>query len=72
MLVTGSEAPKEVIAKFNADINKVMALPEVIEKLENLGDQMMDPMKPAEIDALIHADVERWGNVIRKAGINAE
>ena len=72
VLVTGSGAPKEVIAKFNADINRVMISPEVIEKLENLGGEMMDAMKPAEIDALIRTDVERWGNVIRKAGIKAE
>jgi tripartite-type tricarboxylate transporter receptor subunit TctC len=72
MFLTGSGAPKDVVAKFNAQVNKVLASPDVVEKLEKIGGEIMPPMTPAEINALIRSDYERWGQVIPRAGIKAE
>ena len=72
MLLAPSGTPKDIVAKFNEQITKVMAQPDVIEKLEKLGGQLIEPMKPAEIDALIRSDYERWGPVIQRAKLKAE
>lgn len=72
MFLTGSGAPKDVVAQFNTQINKVLASPDVIGKLENIGGYAMQSMKPAEVDALLKSDYERWGEVIRRAGIKVE
>jgi len=64
--------PEEVLAKINGDINKVLAMPDVQEKLEKLGGQAAQPMTVAEIDALIRSDFDKWGAVARKAGIKPE
>ncbi len=70
--VTRAGAPPEVLTKINADINKVLAMPEVQEKLEKLGGQAAQPMSVEEIDALIRSDYDKWGAVVKKAGIKAE
>jgi len=70
--VTRAGTPREVLAKINGDIAKVLALPEVQERLEQLGGQAAKPMAVAEIDALIRSDFDRWGAVVRKANIKPE
>lgn len=70
--VTRAGAPREVLVKINNDINKVLAMPDVQEKLEKLGGQAAQPMTVDEINALIRADFEKWGTVVRKSGIKAE
>lgn len=72
MFTTASGAPKDIVARFNTQVNRVLASPDVIEKLENIGTYPMQAMKPAEIDAMVKIDYERWGEVIRRAGIKVE
>lgn len=71
-LATRAGAPRDVLAKFNADINKAMNAPEIVARLEGLGGESVKQMNVEEIDALIRADVDRWGAVIKKAGIRGE
>jgi tripartite-type tricarboxylate transporter receptor subunit TctC len=72
MFVTAAGAPKDVVARFNSQLNKTLAAPDVKERLEKIGGEVMAPMKPAEVDALLRSDYDRWGQVIRRAGIKAE
>jgi len=72
MFLTGSGAPKELVARFNTQINNVLASPDVIERLENIGGYAIPGMKPAEIQAMLKSDYERWGQVIRRAGLKVE
>jgi tripartite-type tricarboxylate transporter receptor subunit TctC len=63
--------PKEIIALLNREIVKLMALPEIKERLATLG---FDPIasSPEEFGARIRADSEKWGKVIRAANIKPE
>ena len=63
--------PPELIARLNADVNAVMALPEVKDHLIKQG---MIPVTstPAELAALIKADLARWGKVITDAKITLD
>jgi tripartite-type tricarboxylate transporter receptor subunit TctC len=63
--------PPELIARLNADVNAVMALPEVKDHLVKQG---MIPVTstPAELAALIKADLARWGKVITDAKITLD
>jgi tripartite-type tricarboxylate transporter receptor subunit TctC len=60
--------PKAIVDQLNAEIVKVMALPDVKEKCAQLG---FDPVAntPQEFAAYIKADVEKWGKVIKDAKI---
>ncbi len=61
--------PKDVVARINGEINKALASPEVQERIEKIGG-LPGPIKtPDEIQAMVKSDYERWGKVVRAAGI---
>jgi tripartite-type tricarboxylate transporter receptor subunit TctC len=60
--------PKEIVAKLNAAIVKVMAMDDVKKRCAQLG---FDPVAntPAQFATYIKTDVEKWAKVIKAAGI---
>ena len=66
-----SGSPKDIIALLNREIAKTIAVPEVKERLATLG---YEPVAntPDECAAQIRADIAKWSNVIRAAGIRAK
>jgi tripartite-type tricarboxylate transporter receptor subunit TctC len=65
------DTPVEVIEKLNKEINAVAADPLIKARLAGLG---VDPMSmtSAAFGTLIAEETEKWGKVIRAAGINAD
>jgi tripartite-type tricarboxylate transporter receptor subunit TctC len=63
--------PKAIVDKLNAEINKVLARPEVKEAWANQGAETMT-MSPAEFDTFLRGDIEKWAEVIKTAGIKAQ
>jgi tripartite-type tricarboxylate transporter receptor subunit TctC len=63
--------PRPVIARLNAELVKVMHSPEMKERLAGIG---TDPVTstPEEFTAYIQAEIGKWGDVIRKAGLKAD
>jgi tripartite-type tricarboxylate transporter receptor subunit TctC len=60
--------PKAVIDKLNAEIGKVVARPQTREDWAKQGAVPL-AMSPAEFDAYLRGDIDKWANVIQKAGI---
>jgi tripartite-type tricarboxylate transporter receptor subunit TctC len=61
--------PKDVIARINTEINRALAAPDVQERIEKIGG-LPGPVKtPDEIQSMMKSDYERWGRVVRAAGI---
>jgi tripartite-type tricarboxylate transporter receptor subunit TctC len=60
--------PKPIIAKINAAMNEVFALPEIRARLATMS---MTPAggTPADMAAFVKAETKRWGDVIRAANI---
>ena len=63
--------PPEIIEKLNQAVNAVLADPRLQARLAELGGQPM-PMTPAEFGKLVAAETEKWGKVIKLAGIKPE
>jgi tripartite-type tricarboxylate transporter receptor subunit TctC len=59
--------PKEIVDKLNAEVNKVIARPDVKEAWAKQGAVPM-PMTPAEFDKYLRADIEKWANVVKISG----
>ena len=66
-----AETPKQIVAKLNAEINKILATAEMKEFLAREGAEPA-PMTPEAFGAMVRADVERWKRVAKSAGIHAE
>ena len=65
------KTPAALVARLNADVNAVMALPDVREQLVRQG---LIPVTstPGELAALIKADLARWGKVVKDANIKVD
>jgi len=65
------KTPAALVARLNADVSAVMALPDVREQLVRQG---LIPVTstPGELAALIKADLARWGKVVRDANIKVD
>jgi tripartite-type tricarboxylate transporter receptor subunit TctC len=60
--------PKPILAKVSKDIATVLAMPDVKEKLEVQG-EFPAPTTPEQFDAIIKNDAERYGKILRDAGV---
>lgn len=63
--------PEPVVNRLNQAINKALANPEVIASMKNLGAEIA-VTTPAEFQAFLKSDVERWSRVIKAANIKDE
>ena len=70
-VLTTAGTPKDIIARLNTEINKVLARDDMKEFLMREGAEPA-PMSPEEFAALLRQDIERWKKVARAADIRAE
>jgi len=68
-LLAPAGTPKPIIEKLNAEMKRIMALP-------NMGDRLaaieLTHSSPQELDGFIRAETERWGALIKQLGLRAE
>jgi tripartite-type tricarboxylate transporter receptor subunit TctC len=60
--------PKPILDKVAKDIALVLAMPDVKEKLDVQG-SIPAPNTPEQFDAIIKSDTERYGKIMRDAGV---
>jgi tripartite-type tricarboxylate transporter receptor subunit TctC len=70
-LVGPAGLPPAVVAKVNADVKRVLAMPDVRERLIGLGVDVA-ASTPEELAALIQRDAAKWAEPIKKAGIKLD
>jgi tripartite-type tricarboxylate transporter receptor subunit TctC len=70
-LVGPGKLPAAMAKRMNEDVNKVLAMPDVIEKLEQYGAE--DGGGTAEkFSEFIRTEQVKWGKVIKDAKVTAE
>jgi tripartite-type tricarboxylate transporter receptor subunit TctC len=62
--------PPAVVDRLSAEVRKALASPDVAQRLAGLGAEV-SPTGPGDLGALIHMERERYGKLIREAGIRA-
>jgi tripartite-type tricarboxylate transporter receptor subunit TctC len=70
-IVVPAKTPKPVIDKLSAAIVKAVKSPDVVAKIEGLGNDAVGTT-PAEFAAILKKDRERWVPVIKASGFKAE
>jgi len=63
--------PKEVVAKLNASINAALKMDDVRAKLQGAGIDIQGGT-PEQFGNVIKAEVEKWGRIVKAAGIQAD
>lgn len=66
-----ASTPKEVIARVNAEVNKVIAMPETQARLSAIGAELT-PMTPEAFLAFHTAENKRYGDLIRRKNIKLD
>jgi tripartite-type tricarboxylate transporter receptor subunit TctC len=70
-LLGPANMPADVVAKLSHDFVAAVSAPSVKARLGSLGASPIGS-SPQEFDAQIHADYDKWGPIIKAAGIEAE
>ena len=60
--------PPVVIGRLNAALRKVLEAPDVLQRFAESG-TIASPNTPEEFAAFIRDDYQRWGSVIKRAGL---
>jgi tripartite-type tricarboxylate transporter receptor subunit TctC len=63
--------PKAIVDKLNAEINKVIARRDVKDAWDKQGAVAL-VMTPAEFEKYLRADIDKWAQVVKAAGLKAE
>jgi tripartite-type tricarboxylate transporter receptor subunit TctC len=68
-LMAPAGTPKPIVAKLNAEVRRIMALP-------NLGDRLqaieLVSSTPEDLDTFIRSEIDRWAPLIKKLGLQAD
>ncbi len=66
-----ANTPKDLVAKLNAEFNRIFTLPDVQAKLRTLG---LDPIlgTPERLANFQRAEIAKWARVVKESGAKAE
>jgi tripartite-type tricarboxylate transporter receptor subunit TctC len=70
-MLAPAKTPPERIARLNAELGKVLALPDVKEKFEAAGFEVA-PSTPQQLDVMIREALDRWGKLVPELGLKIE
>jgi len=70
-IVAPAGTPREPIARLAAEVKRILAQPDVRERLEREGAELI-PGEPAELGALIAKDLASWKKLITEARLTFE
>jgi len=63
--------PPEIVARLQAEVARIVQLPDIRERFARLG---IDPVgnSPEALGATLKAEIAKWGAVAKAAGVKAE
>jgi len=70
-VVAPAATPKDVVARLNAEINRVIGLPEVKERFSQSGIEIVGG-SPEVFERQIREQVATWGKVVKEANIKSD
>ncbi len=66
-----AKTPREIVVRLNAELLKILQRPDVKKRFSEEGVEALGST-PEEFGAYIKAEIERWGSVIKAAGVRPE
>ena len=68
MLAAPAGTPAPIVARINAELRAVLALPDIRQQLNDRGQIPVVSPPPQELEAFVKSEMTRWGNIVRAAG----
>jgi tripartite-type tricarboxylate transporter receptor subunit TctC len=63
--------PRELIAKINNDMNRIMKMPDVMQRLAGDGVEAVGTT-PEQFGAYLRSEISKWGKVVQASGAKAD
>jgi tripartite-type tricarboxylate transporter receptor subunit TctC len=63
--------PDDIVAKLNGEMNRILFLPEVKKRMEDLAVEVAKAT-PQELGRLTRADADKWGAIIKDLGVTVQ
>lgn len=70
-LMAHKSTPRELVERINGDVNALLHQPEMAERFAAQGAEPY-ASSPAEFKAMLAADIEKWGTVVRASGARVD
>ena len=70
-LFTTGKTPPAVVNKLNAEVVRILALPDVVEKLAVAGVEIQTST-PKEWGEFVQSEIAKWSKVVKEAGVKVE
>jgi tripartite-type tricarboxylate transporter receptor subunit TctC len=68
MLAAPAGTPDAIVARLNAELRAVLALPDIQQQINARGQIPVVSPPPQELSAFVKAEMGRWGDIVRAAG----
>ncbi|MBU3651531.1 MAG: tripartite tricarboxylate transporter substrate binding protein [Limnohabitans sp.] len=70
-LLAPAGTPAEAITRINTDVTRILSLPDVRQRIEELG-AIASPTSPQELDSFTRSEMRKWSKVIREGNIKPD
>jgi len=70
-IVAPARAPAPIVAQLNAELRKIVDNPEIKSRLANVGFEAFSS-SPEELGDFIKVQYDKWGKMVKEAGIQPE
>ena len=70
-LFTTAKTPPAVVAKLNKEVVRILALPDVVERLATAGVEIQTST-PKEWGDFVKSEIAKWSKVVKEAGVKVE
>jgi len=70
-LLMPAGTPPEIVGRLNAEVARVLRLPDVSERFKGLGIEISSGT-PAEFAAFMRAETAKWGRIVRESGAKVD
>jgi len=70
-LMAPARTPAAIVEKVNADVNRVLVIPDVRQRLQDLG-AFVRPMSTAEVTDFVRSEQRAWQPLVRQIGLKRQ
>lgn len=70
-LFAPAKTPRPIVERLQAEVGRAIHNPRSVATFDKSGGRVLD-MSPAETEHFVNAEVAKWGDLVRRAGVKAE
>jgi tripartite-type tricarboxylate transporter receptor subunit TctC len=69
LIVAPAATPPEIVGRLHAEIKRIMAAPEIVRQIADMGLIPIDTPAVDELRGFVRSEIEHWGKLVQQAGI---